>query len=451
MRIVIVGGGVVGYSLAEQLLHEKHTVSLVEPDSKIADDIASKMDLQVIAASGSSPAALEDAGISGADMVIAVTPLDEVNFLVCNIARHYEVPMRIARLRSREFISSDRHVGLEELGVTDFIYPEKVVVDAIGQYIETPGSFHAVNFEDGQILLRGYLIREGMPIVGKSLIDIRQMMENELFLIAAVIRDGQGIIPSGDFTIETGDRVYSLFPRSAIPSFLGLLSAGRLEAKRVILTGDNLSSRELAAVLQERVSSVTYIDRDRQRAEETALLLEKTDVIHGDCTEIETLKEADINRADFFVAASNEADYNMLSALLAKAEGAREVIAVSTEFHHDRLFHSLGIDQVINPRITVAREIMQMISRGHFGAIVRLGEAEIEVVRLTVPENSNAIGKPLSKLWKKLRKGAIVGIVIHGDSMNIPDGETILEAGDHVICIAYTKFLPVIEKLFKNK
>jgi trk system potassium uptake protein TrkA len=448
VRVVIVGGGVVGNSLAQQLLYEKHTISLVEPDPKVADEIAARMDLQVVVATGSSPAALEAAGIADADMVIAVTPIDEVNLLVCNIAQQYGVRQRIARLRSREFISADRKVSLEDIGVTAFIFPEKVVVDAIRQYIETPGASDAVNFENGNILLRGYKVRAGMPIVGKSLVEIRAMIAPEMLLIAAVERGGKGMIPPGDFVVREGDEVFSLFPRRAIPSFMNLIDESH-SVKRVILTGNNISTVELAMAIEDHISSVICVDPDLKHAEETATQLKKAQVIHGDCTEVELLNELNVDKAEFFIASSNEADYNMLSALLAKTEGAGEVIAVSTEYRHDRLFHSIGIDHVINPRITAAREIMQIISRGHIGSVVQLGDAEIDALRLIVPEDSEVVGVPLKDLWKKLRKGALIGILIRGDAMIIPDGETVMQPGDHVITIAYTGFLPQIRRLFK--
>lgn len=448
MRVVIVGGGVVGNSLAEQLLYEKHTISMIEPDPRVADDIAARMDLQVIEATGSSPSALEAAGIADADMLIAVTPVDEVNLLVCNIAKQYGVRQRIARLRSREFISADRKVSLEDIGVTAFIFPEKVIVDAIRQYIETPGASDAVNFENGSILLRGYQVRADMPIAGKSLIDIRAAMAPEMFLVAAVERDGKGMIPPGDFVVREGDEVFGLFPRSAIPAFMNLIDESHA-VKRVILTGNNISTLELAAAIEDDIPSVICVDPDLEHAESIAAQLKKTQVLHGDCTEVELLNELSIDKTDFFIAASNEADYNMLSALLAKSEGAHEVVAVSTEYRHDRLFHSIGIDHVINPRITAAREIMQIISRGHIGSVVKLGDADIEALRLIIPEGSEAIGVPLKDLWKKLRSGALIGILIRGDKMIIPDGETVMEAGDHVITIAYTKFLSRIRKMFK--
>ncbi len=451
MRIVIVGGGVVGYSLAQQLLYEKHTISMIEPDPKVADAIAAKLDLQVISASGSSPSALEEAGIQGADMVIAVTPIDEINILVCSVARQYDVLQRIARLRSREFLSPDSHVSLKDLGVTDFIFPEQVVVDAILQYIETPGASDAVNFEDGQILMRGYRVNPDMPMAGKSMIELRSMMQPEMFLVAAVLRGDKAVIPHGDFVIEEGDKVYGLFARQAIPNFMDMVNQSRGGVRRIVLTGNNLSTRELAAVIHDRIPSVTYVDPDLEHAEKIAAELDKIVVIHGDCTELDTLNELDMDRTDFFIASSNEADYNMLSALLAKSEGAREVTAVSTEYRHDKIFHSIGIDHVINPRMTAAREIMQIINRGHIGSVVRLGDAEVEAVRLTVPQKSEITGMPLKKVGKKLRRGALIGMIIRGDRMIIPDGDSIFEPDDHVISIAYTKFLPSIRKLFKEK
>jgi len=448
---VIVGGGVVGYSLAQQLLYEKHTISLIEPDPVVAESIAERMDLQVIVSSGSSPRALEDAGIEGADMLIAVTPIDEINILVCSIARQYEVPQRIARLRSREFLSEDRHVSLEDLGVTAFTYPEQAVVDSILQYIETPGASDAINFEEGNILLRGYTMEAGMPMVGKSLIEIRSMIGTGVFLVAAVYRNGKGIIPPGDFIIEEGDKVFNLFTHNTIPAFMGLLNGNRTPVKRVIITGNNLSSLELATTLQEKVASVIFVDPDRAHGEEMAAQLSKAEVVHGDCTTAETLREVDINRADFFIASSNEADYNMLAALLARNSGAREVAAVSTEMHHDQLFQQIGIDHVINPRVTAAKDIMRLISRGHFGTVVQLGDGEIEAVRVEVPTDSKAVGVPLKKIWKKVRSGALIGIIHRNNKMIIPDGETIFEPNDHVISIAYTKFVSQIQKLFKSR
>ena len=450
MKIVIVGGGVVGHSLAEQLLDEKHSISLIEHDPEIAEKIAEKMDLQVLAASGSSPRALEEAGIESADMVIAVTPIDEINIVVCSIAKQYNVPLRIARLRNQEFLGPDRRVSLIDLGVTDFIFPEKVVVDSILQYIETPGASDSVNFENGNILMRGYVMKPGMPMIGKSLIDLRKLLEPDVFLVAAIIRQGKGLIPPGDFIIEEGDKVFSLFARETTERFMGMVFDTRSEVKRVVLTGNNLSTLELASAIQEKVSSAILVDPDRKHAEEMAAVLSKTDVIHGDCTETDTLKEVDIKKTDFFIASSSEADYNMLAALLAKSEGAREVIAVSMDARQDRLFHSIGIDHVINPRITTAREIMQLISRGYIGSMVRLGEAEIEAIRMTVPADSKIAGMPLKNAWKKIRKGALIGMIIRGEKMIIPGGETIIQPNDHVITIAYTNALPTLRKLFKG-
>jgi trk system potassium uptake protein TrkA len=141
----------------------------------------------------------------------------------------------------------------------------------------------------------------------------------------------------------------------------------------------------------------------------------------------------------------------MLASLLAKAEGAREVAAVSTEFQHDKLFQSIGIDHVINPRMTAANQIMQLISRGHFGSVVKIRDADIQAVRLTISPNSDVSGVPLKKVWRKIQGKAIIGIIIRENEMIIPGGDTALEPDDHVIIIAYSRSVAGINKLFKAR
>ncbi|MCK4607469.1 MAG: NAD-binding protein, partial [candidate division Zixibacteria bacterium] len=160
MRIVIVGGGVVGQSLAEHLIKEKHKLSMVEMDAGLCQSMTEKLDLQLLNGSGSSPSVLMEAGLADADLVLAVTPNDEVNMIVCAIAAQYNVGQRIARLRSREFAEENSVVDLSRIGVTSVIHPEKVLVDHILQFVETPHAVESANFEDGRILLRGYRVRE---------------------------------------------------------------------------------------------------------------------------------------------------------------------------------------------------------------------------------------------------------------------------------------------------
>lgn len=449
MRIVIVGGGVVGSSLAEKLLKEDHTLSLVEMDTALCQSLAEKLDMKVIVGSGSSPEVLQEAGISEADMVLAVTPNDEVNLVVCALAAQYNVGKRIARLRRQGFTREDALVDLEKIGVTDVIHPEQVMVDHILQFVETPHAVEAANFENGRVLLRGYRVRENMALAGRTLKDIRAEIAPAVVLFAALVRNGVGLIPDGSTRIEAGDIVYALFPRESCDVFLKLVGIERKKGRKIIVTGDSYALLEMAGAMQNSEHKVTFVNPDKELATRVAEKFDGIEVIHGDCTNTDVLRDINIETASFFIAVSTQADYNILAALLAKAEGANEVIVMATESHHDKLFKSIGIDHVVNIRRTAVREILEVISRGQIGAVVELTDVDIEAVRFNVQPNSPIAGKTVRSTAKKIKRGSIIGLIVRKDSMILPSGDTVIEAEDHVIMVTHKKNLPALAKLFR--
>jgi len=450
MRIIIVGGGVVGFSLAEHLLNDGHNLTLIELDPKLCQQLSEKLDMQIINGSGSSPKILKEAGIKETDMVLAVTPNDEVNIVVCSIANLYNVPRRIARLRDREFSEESEHLNLEKLGITSVIHPEKALVDHIVQFMNTPHAVESANFENGKILLRGYYVTEDMELANKTPMEIRQEMEDDIVLFAAIAREGKGMIPSGDTVIEPGDILYTLFPRESLDRFLQLVNIERKKNRKIIITGNSYATLELAQTIEKENYGITLIDADPEHAKKAAHLLSGVQVIEGDATDADILKEMNVDNASFFISISDAAEYNMFSSILAKAEGAHEVIAISTESRHDKLFNSIGIDHVINPRLITAREILEIVSRGQIGAAVKLTDVDIEAIRFTVEPGSFMANSVVKRIARKLKKGSIIGVVVRGDKMIIPNGETIVEADDHVIMITRHKNIPSLSKLFKT-
>ncbi len=450
MRIIIVGGGVVGMSLGDHLLRDKHQLSLIEVDSLLCEQLSDKLDAQILNGPGTSPTILKEAGLPDADMVLAVTPNDEVNMLVCAIAAQYDVKHRIARLRSSEFAEGSDVIDLAKLGVTSVIYPEKVLADQIMQFVETPHAIEAANFEQGRILLRGFKVTEEMELANKTPQQIREEIAPVVVLFSALIRNGTGVIPDGATVIEPGDTLYALFPRESLDRFRKLIGIEK-KNRKIIMTGDSYSSIELAKLLDQTDYQVTYVDPSLEHANKAAALLENIEVLHGTCTEPDLLRELNVDAASFFIAVSDEADYNMLSTLLAKAEGAHEVIAITTEDLHDHLFHSIGIDHIINPRVTTARAILDIISRGHIGAVVKLSDVDIEAVRFNVSADCEVANQKVRKIATKLRRGTIIGVIVRQDRMILPDGETIIEPDDHVIVITQHRNLSIVSKLFKPR
>lgn len=451
MRIIIIGGGVVGSSLSEHLHRDGHTLAMIETDPELCERLTGKHDIQVINGSGSSPRLLVEAGIEKADLIAAVTPNDELNMIVCSIAAQYNVPQRIARLRDREYRIGNPAFDITRTGITDVIHPEKVMVDHILQYVATPHAVESANFEEGRVLMRGYQIRDNMVVAGKTTAQIRAEIAPEIVLFAAIIRKGEGMIPDGNTKIEPGDIVYTLFPRESLVRFLSLVGQEKQKVRKIIVTGDSYALMEMSRALQDSEHHITIVDPDYEQAQKVAGMFSGIDVIHGDCTNVDVLRDINVERASFFISVANEPDYNMMSALLAKAEGAHEVIATSGHTRHDRLFKSIGIDHVINPRKTAAREILEIISRGHIGAVVQLANVDIEAARFNVEADSPIAGVAIKRLGRKLKRGTIVGVIVRGKSLILPDGETIVEAGDHLIVITRHKTLPSVAKMFKSK
>lgn len=451
MRIVIVGGGVVGFSLAEHLMYENHDITLIEKDPNVFGNDSDRLDIKLICGNGSSPRVLEAAGIKGADMVLAVTPIDELNIIVCSIAQQYGIESRIARIRSNEFHGDHASIDIGKMGVTLVIDPEQVVVDSIIQYVETPGASDSSNFQDGNILVRAYRVTEDMPIANKTLIEIGKDSDTKSLLFVAAVRDGEGIIPHGDYLIKPGDEIYGIFPRDSIDTYLELFNQTSKDVKNVVITGDSLTAIQLADALQEIVDKVVLVNPDAEHARQAADLLNNVDIVHGDCTESSILKEVYVRNAQFFIAVAKETEYNVMSALLAKAEGAREVIVVSNEIRQDRLFNSIGIDNVIYPRLEIAREILEAIHHGQVGRVVRIRDLNIEALRITAEQDSPITGKPLQHIRSKIQKGSIISAIIREEEMIIPDGDTVIEPGDQMIVITYTKHLARVRKLFKSR
>lgn len=435
MHIVIIGAGVVGSSLAEYLNREKHTLSIVDRDRAVCNEVQEKMDLMVLCGASTSPTILEEAGLRDADMVIAVTPDDANNILVCGIARQFGVPRRIARIRSMEFTRRDS-VSLADLGVTDVIDPEKVVVDAILDRLQSPGALEALGFNDRSVLLRSYRVTEQMPINGKTLIEIRGLAEPHVILTVAVIRDDKTIIPHGEFVVRAGDRLINLLPAESLPGLHTLVGrSSDLASSRVIISGDSLTSRNLAIALESLAAKVILVVPDMEHGKKAADQLVKAEVLYGDCTDTDLMQELRLCRTDWFIGADIETEYNMMSCLLARSLGVGEVICVSHEPRHDQLLYSIGIDHVINPRVTIAREILETVMSGQIHTSFSLRQANVEVLRLLAAEDSPITRDALSRIWPQFHSEAIVGALLKDERMVLPRGDTKLEAGDEVIVL----------------
>jgi len=450
VNIIIVGAGTVGVSLARYLIKQHHYVSIIERDPLLCNDINTRLDVFTVTGSGTSLSVLENAGIRNSDMIIAVTPSDDTNLVLCNFAKQYGVEKRIARIKSSEYSSSDSPVILTELGVTHLIETEKEVVKKIMQHIEFPQATQTANFQSDSVYLRGFKVSENMYLANRTLAEIKQFTSGSPMLIVAIIRGNETVLPTGDKKLLPGDEVIAMMPKESFKSFRKLVNSSDEKVSRIVIYGDSLTAVHLAQNLRGLAERIIFVDPDIDHANEAASFLKGVDVITGNCTNADILQEIRVRNADFFISVVENGDDNIMSCLLAKAEGARRVIAVRDDQRHVNLFLSLGVDHIINPQNISTQRIIEDIKAVPIENHLKLKNGNIEVMRFRAEKNSRIIKKPLRDLQGLLKRSIIVGAILRGSDVLIPGGDTVINEGDEVFVLYSNENANFVNKLFKS-
>lgn len=449
MRILIVGAGVVGFQLSEELSKEGHDVSIIDSDPAKIKKITEKLDVLAFLGNACQPSILIKAGIETSEMVIAASNVDEINIMVCTIANKFNVKKKIARIRNLEYTGNSRILDLKELFVDTAINPDQVIIDFIGKIMETPGTMNVAEFAGGKILLRGFDVSEDAPIVGKKLSELISLYSLDSFLITGISRNGEMLIPKGEDHVQAGDHIYILVARDLLPLVLPMLTRHVDAIRKVVIYGANTIGVHIAKILEDKFQSVILIEPSTEKAESAASELTKTTVLHGEATDQDLLKDANVSNADFFMALSDDDESNLLASLLSKKQGAKKVLIITDKPDYLPILDSIEMDIVINPRLLTVGAILQYIRRGRIQSVVKLRENETEVIEMTPDPKSPVVGKKLAQI--KFPKGSIVGAIIRNGDMIIPDGEAVIKTGERVIVFALPEAIPKIEQLFGKK
>jgi trk system potassium uptake protein TrkA len=433
MNVLIVGGGIVGISLAEHLLRFDYQINIVEQDKDRCEYISNKLDVGVLHGVGSDPGILKRAGIDSAGIVIAVTPFDETNLLVCNFAMQRNVEKRIARIRSDIFTGDHSGISLEKVGVTHVIEPEREVVKRIIQYVELPGVTESANFQNDMIYLRGCIVTEDMPIAGKTLAQIRGMAHEDPFLIVVIVRDKKSLAPVGNQVILPGDRIVSVMPKTSFSTFRYLINREQEKLKKIIVSGNTIAAVHLSNALKPFCERVILTNSDLEHGRAAASELQGIEVLYGESTDTEFLQELNVRHADFFIAAGEDSEDNIMSCLIAKEEGVKKTVAIRFDQRYGRLFNSMGIDHIVNPQEITLNMIIEKIQKIPIGTYLKLKTADVEISRCIVKKNSPVIGQPLREYEKHFKRKIMIGCIIRREEAFVPSGETVLMENDEVI------------------
>jgi len=451
MKIIILGAGQVGASVAANLASEANDITVVDDDATTLQDLQDRLDIRTVRGHASHPETLSQAGADDADMIIAVTSSDETNMVACQVAYTlFHTPTKIARVRSVEYLNHMRLFAQEALPVDVLISPEQLVTDYIQRLIENPGALQVLDFAGGKVQLVAVHAYYGGPLVGHELRDLKEHMPGIDARVASIFRQGKPITPEGDTIIEADDEVFFVAARKHIRAVMGELRKMDKPVKRVMLAGGGNIGMRLASAIEGRYQ-VKIIERQQERARMLSEILDKTIVLLGDAADEELLLEENIENTDVFCALTNDEEANILSAMLAKRLGARKVMSLINRASYVNLVQSGTIDVAISPQQATIGSLLTHIRRGDVVMVhsLRRGAAEaIEAVAHGDRSSSKVVGRTIDEI--KLPKGTTIGAIVRGEEVIIAHHDTVIEIDDHVILfLADKKCIQEVERLFQ--
>lgn len=448
MRIVIIGAGEVGYHIAKKLSEENHEVIIIDKDPRKIRRIQENLDVQSLLGSGTSPRILRELGLEEADMLVAATDSDEANLISCLLAKNLNRFMiKVARVKNPEYLHEKDLFKKELLGVDMIINTRSMMVETVLNLIKVPGSIEVIEFAEGQVKLIGFAITGESPFAGKQLITMREYEGD--FLVAAILRGHRILIPRGRDTIQTNDLIYIVARSSDIDRILQHFHIKEKVTKNILIVGGGEMGAAIANALDDRSLNVKIVDIDGERCKQLAVMLKNVIVIRGDGTDRDLLREENAGNLDLVIAVTGDEESNVLISLLAKDLGTRRTITRVSKLSYMPVVCSIGLDTVINPRMSAVRAILQYIRRGKIISVAPLREEHAEAIEAEALETSDIVNIPLSQV--KFPKDAILGAVIREDKIIIPRGDTIVKPKDRLIIFAMQQVVPKLEDLLTVK
>ncbi len=434
MRIVIVGGGLVGSTLAEKLARDGCDVSLVEQGPDRVRGLADQLDVQVTCGNGATAPVLREAGAADADLVLATTDSDEVNMTVGLVAATLlHVPRVVVRLRDPAHAEGFRLLARDSPSVAVLVNPEAAAVDRVFALLGVPGAVDVVPFLGGAVVLAGFRITPQSDLAGLSLSHMKLLFPATPTLVAAIQRGDAWIVPHGDEEIRAGDLVYFSIAREEVADVAGLVGPIAPAEARVMIAGAGRIGLALARRLEAENARVVLVEEDAAAARRAEEALSHTLVVHGVVTDRRVLEEESIERVAAFAAFTPDHEVNLVSSLLAKRLGARRAFAMVDNPALATLIGEVGIDAVISPRLLAVGLMLQHIRRGRVHAVTALPDDRVEVMEVEAEAGSRLVGGVIAAL--DLPAGVIVAAIRRGDRLLVPSGGDRVEPGDEVLIV----------------
>ena len=439
MKIIIVGDGKVGFTLAEHLSREEHDVTIIDTSDNALQKASDTLDVMCIKGNGASLTALKEAGADTADLLIAVTNLDEVNMVCCLTGKRLGAKYTIARVRNFEYTAAQGMLKMG-MGIDLLINPENDTAVEISRILRFPSAANIETFYRGRVELMSFRAREEDFFIGQPLSALSRKVRDLPILFCAAERNEEVLIPDGSFVPQVGDKLYLIGAPLGLHGFFELMGRYAPKIRNVFVVGGGRITFYLAALMERMNMKVTIVERKEERCRQLSELLPHTLVINGDGTDQELLESENMAANDAFVALTDRDEDNLIISLYALQKGLKKVVAKCNRQNYTGIVQHLGLDSVISPKLITAGHTLQVVrgmqnSKGSvMNALYRIAEGGAEAAEFAVNGTTRHLHTPLKDL--RLKRGVLIAVIIHQGQVIIPVGSSVISSGDTVIIIS---------------
>lgn len=447
MKAIVVGAGVVGFDVAKLLSQSDNDVIVVDLDHDELNHVREKLDVMTVHGNGTSSTVLEEAGVREADIMIAVTAIDEVNIIACMLADRMGVPTTVARVRSSELSRTESVLKSSDFGIDLVIHPEESAAAEVTRLIRRASATDVLTMADGRLHLVGLRLDPDSPVLGRSLVDVVRDHPELRFRVMGIARGIRTILPGGNERFRKGDQVFVLARPKDIPKVLSIM--GKADHKMndiMILGGTDVGAKVALALSKDKDKRVKLVEPNRERAIELADVLPSCLLIHGQATDIDLLVTEGLSDMDAFVAVTDNEESNLVTCLLAKHLQVHKTVALLSQGAYIPISQSIGLDAAVNKKLAVSREIMRFLRGKHVKSVATVHGMDAEILEIEASDRARITKDSLMNL--NLPAGILIGAVLHGSDLEVAAGLTRIQAGDRAYVFVLPAMVAKAEALF---
>lgn len=446
MRIIIAGAGDLGFHLAKLLAYEEQDIILIDQDSAVLEYASNHLDVHTIRGSSTSIRILEEANVSKADLLIAVTSIEDTNITTAIIGKSLGAKKTVARISNIEFLQQREKLDLKTIGIDEIISPESLAAREIKRLLKESALTDTFEFEKGMLSLVGITVDQNSELKDKTLTETAYLNPDHNFTTIAILRDNNTIIPHGENKFELNDHAYFIAEPTGIERVMSLAGKERIDIKNIMILGGSKVGINTARQLSKKYS-IKLIEQDKEKCFALADELPDTMIINGDGRDIELLKEEGIDRIDAFIAVTGNSETNIISSLVAKNNGVGKTIAAVENMDYIHLSQSIGVDTLINKKLIAANFIFRYIRKGQVLNLTSIHGVDAEILEFEVQPESKILQNELRHL--NFPKTAIIGGVIRKGIGHTVRGNFHFHPKDRVVVLSKSECIHKVESFFK--